>query len=179
MAITVSLVVEDGTGKADANTFASYNDFLLFWAQNNIDYSLPVDPDEVTTSPSENAVNAALIQATEYINGIHFLGALSKSSQALSFPRSSLVRPGSSYTYPSYIPSDEIPTNIVKATCYLAGLIIQGTDILAPTQNVESQSVSGVGSVTYSDGNGQWNYPRLKQYIGQFVNSSVRVERVL
>ena len=176
MAITVSLIVEDGTGKADANSFASYDDFLSFWAQDNIDYSLPVDPEEATTSPSENAVKSALIQATEYINDMNFFGAKRLSSQSLSFPRVNLRVHGSSYTYPTYMPSNEVPSNIVKATCYLAGLIIQGTDILAPAQNVASISTSGVGSVTYSDGNGKVKYPRLDKLVSPFIDPSVKVE---
>lgn len=176
MAITVSLIVEDGTGKADANSFASYDDFLLFWAQDNIDYSLPVDPEEATTSPSENAVKSALIKATEYINDMNFFGEKRLSSQSLSFPRVNLRMPGSSYTYPTYMSSDEVPSNIVKATCYLAGLIIQGTDIMAPAQSVSSQSVSGVGSVTYSDGQGRVRYPRLDKFVGPFIDPSVKVE---
>lgn len=174
MAITVTLVIEDGTGKADANTYASLDDFRLYWAQKIIDYS-----DSTVKGQSDNDLSAALITATEYIDGIRFFGERTTIAQALAFPRISLSRPGSSYVYPSYLPSDKVPAAVVKATCYMAGLIIQGHDITGPTQSVSSQSVSGIGSVTYSDGSGKWHYPVLKALLGGLVNTSLVIERAI
>jgi hypothetical protein len=174
MAITITLIVEDGSGKADANSYASIETFREYWALMNIDYS-----DNTVKGQSDNDISSALIRATEYIDSLHFLGERRLTSQSLSFPRSSLVRPGASYIYPSYLPNDEVPDCIVKASCYMAGLIIQGRDIEAPTQHVSSQSVSGVGSVTYADGNGQWYFPKLQNLVGKLLNQSVPMIKVI
>lgn len=172
MAITVTLIVEDGTGKSDANSFASIDAFRLYWAQKNIDYS-----DNTIKGQTDNDIAAALITATEYIDGLHFFGARCLNSQALSFPRTSLSRPGSSDMFPEYFPVDTVPPAVVQATCYMAGIVIQGKDIDGVIQKVTSQSVSGVGSVTYSDGSGELYFPKLKTILRGILNPSLVVAR--
>lgn len=174
MAITVSLIVEDGTGKADANSYAALETFRAYWAQQNVDYS-----DNTVKGRSDNDLSAALIQATEFIDGHRFYGERKTTEQALEFPRSCLARPGSSHFWPTYLPDGTIPRAVVNATCYMAGVIVSGKDLFAPSQKVSSQSVSGVGSVSYSDGTGQWYYPRLLALLTGLVNHSTPIERIM
>ena len=174
MAITVTLTVETGSGLSDANSYASIAQFRAWWAQQNVDYT-----DNTKPGQSDNAISAALIRATEYIDGMHFFGERKSVTQALSFPRVSLTRPGSSHIWPSYLSDSEVPAAIVSAVCYMAGMIVQGKDIDAPTQRVSSQSVSGVGSVSYSDGSGKVSYPRLNTLLKGLINPAIRAEVVL
>ena len=169
--MAVSLIVEDGTGKADANSYASLVMFRSYWEQKNIDYS-----DNTKPGQSDDDISAALIEATEYIDGEHYYGERRLPTQALSFPRSNLIRPGSSHTYPSYLSDDEIPAGIIAATCYLAGLIVHGESVDAPMKKVSSQSVSGVGSVTYADGTGQKYFPKITKLLSGLVNTSLRMK---
>ena len=174
MAITVTLTIEDGSGKSDSNSYASLGDFRSFWAQKNVDYS-----DNTVKGRSDNDISAALIMATEYVDGMHFFGERRLTTQSLAFPRSGLSRPGSSSIWPAYLPNDEVPKAVIRAVCYMAGLIIQGKSIFDPHQRVSSQSVSGVGSVSYADGTGEWYYPMLRTLLAGLINPGLKIERAL
>lgn len=81
----MAIIVEDGTGLANANSFISVAGADAYWA-------------EVTTPALWNAANtaakeAALVQATRYMEkrfATRYKGTRASSAQALAFPRTGL-----------------------------------------------------------------------------------------
>lgn len=103
------LVVEDGTGKADANAYVSLSDCADYCAARGL--SFPSSPSE----PGEQAI----IRATAAIDAKYrarFPGSkLNGRAQALQWPRT-----GAYDADDEEISSDEIPIEIVMATCEAA-----------------------------------------------------------
>ncbi len=124
-----AIVVEDGTGLANANSYASEAMFVTYCS------------DRAITIPNGD-VRAALIRATQYIESAYrgrWAGSRTKyrGLQSLSWPRyGAYVDDGSridysvyqfsgAYSgpgyYPAYyIPSTEIPIELIQATCEAA-----------------------------------------------------------
>lgn len=98
----MSIVVEDGTGKTDANSFASVGYADTYFGDRQID---------AWTSLTSPVKEAALIKATDYITvwfSSQFKGVQKTEEQALPFPR---IQTG--------LPT-EMPTQLLKATCEYA-----------------------------------------------------------
>ena len=77
--MAIVLVVEDGTGKSDANTYTSVIDADTFNEQRGRSAWLSLEDDEKA---------AALIKATEFIDGtFNWIGRKTTQEQALQWPR--------------------------------------------------------------------------------------------
>lgn len=105
----MSLIVEDGTGKTDANAYVALADCVAYAAARGLTF--PASP----AGPAE----AAIIRATTAIDATYrsrFSGEkLNGRAQALEWPRKYATdATGSS------IDSDEVPFEIVEATCEAA-----------------------------------------------------------
>ena len=117
------LIKEDGTGKLDANSYASaadgdaYHDGHLYasaWTA-------------ATTANKEKA----LVMATRLIDGeFRFNGYLKTETQALQWPRTDCPDPdrqgGASILLPEagFVPSNVVPTAVAKATCEMARALL-------------------------------------------------------
>src|SRR4051812_4464605 len=79
----MSLILEDGTGLANADTFASLAAFEAYWDQRGFDYS----------SYDDDAIEAALRRASSYLsNSFSWAGYRVKGrAQALAWPRFDVV----------------------------------------------------------------------------------------
>jgi len=128
----VTLVVEDGTSKSDANGYVSaafvdtYHD-----DRGNTDWT-PLSPDDKAR---------AIIKATDYIDkrfGRQFRGFRSQKAQALEWPRTGAFD-NDSYAYTS---EDIIPRQLQKACSEYALRTIAKSE-LAP-----DPTTSGIGAVT-------------------------------
>lgn len=78
----MAFVVEDGSGLEDSNSYASVEDFKLYWDDRGYDY---------TEFAPDALIEEALVRATDYIEtnyGLSFKGIQLTSAQALSWPRS-------------------------------------------------------------------------------------------
>jgi hypothetical protein len=107
--MALTLIKEDGTGKVDANSYASvadgdaYHDGHLYasaWTA-------------ATTANKEKA----LVFATRLIDAeFRFKGVKANSAQALQWPREECRDPDGA----DYLASDAVPSAVVNATCELA-----------------------------------------------------------
>lgn len=112
------LVVEDGTGKADAESYISVAD---------AETRLGLLGDTTFTAKTTAEKETALRIATEYLEGMfrsRWKGMRLNSTQALSWPRYDAIVDG------WYIDSDEVPTAVANATADLA--LKSLTETLAP-----------------------------------------------
>jgi hypothetical protein len=96
----VALVLEDGTGLTNSNTYCSVSEFQAYWTDRGFDY----------TTYTHGQMERALIRATDHIE-LHYRSAFKGyrlvEDQALSFPRGCL--------YVDYYLVEGIPTNLKKA----------------------------------------------------------------
>jgi hypothetical protein len=118
----MALVVEDGTGLANADAYVSvadcdeYHDLRI-----NTDWTgIPASPDPTATK------EAYIRKATEYLDARYndyWQGAQMVVGQALAWPRGYVYNDGVE------LADDALPRNLVRATCEVALLLAQGTDI--------------------------------------------------
>ena len=154
----MNFVVEDGTSKTDATSYATVNQYRQYWLDKG-----------VIVSGTTEQIQAYLNNAAEYIDGNYcFEGVKTEYTQALEWPRMKVKRYSSYYPpYDGYYPysdydflelnvyyeSDEIPQEIIEASCCIAYKNITGS--LQP-ESVEAQLKSysvGPISKSYSSGN--------------------------
>lgn len=133
----MSIIVEDGTGKIDANSYVDLSFADAYFTER---------ANSVWQSYFDNKKEAALIRATDYIEmrfGSQFSGSrlYPDNPQLLSFPRKdSNGNPIGSYIYdiidPTLIIGISTPTAIKRATCEYAVRAIVG-ELITDTSNVE------------------------------------------
>jgi DnaT-like ssDNA binding protein len=150
----MAIVVEDGTGKADAETYIGVTDADAYHAARaNTSWA-------ALTTPNKEAY---LRRAAEYMVQVYRMrwkGTRVKSTQALDWPRAWVIREdfyNTSLTPPDsvdgnfYYPSDEVPTEVVRACAELALKAAAGE--LAPDLDRPTLSETvGPISVTYAAG---------------------------
>lgn len=112
----MTLIVEDGQGRPDADSYVSVADCVQYAAEYGLAFA-------GETSKQE----AALRMATRYIDGYSFRGSRSTVDQALAWPRTFVDNPSSSWYLQSpwgAVPVDPagqvIPREVVQAACELA-----------------------------------------------------------
>ena len=159
-----TLVVEDGTGLASANSYISLADANS--------YLEGLRNPEAWTEASDATKEQALRVATSYLDdkyGDQWVGIRNGRTQALDWPRSL------AYDLDGYaIDNDEVPKRLKNATAEMALRYIVAPDELMPDVAVDDQGIASesntVGpisqSVTYQGG---------KSYSKRFTN----VERML
>jgi hypothetical protein len=140
-----TLVVEDGSGIANANSYTSVS-FSLAHFDNRAN---PAAWSGAATAVQE----AALRQATFYLEdvyGANWRGAKASEAQALSWPRSGVTDGDTGFGYDS----DEIPTRLQEAVCELALRVVDGDtlnpDVAVGAAGVTTSAVS-IGSVSISE----------------------------
>lgn len=119
--MALTLIEEDGTGKADANSYASvvdgdaYHDGHLYataW----------------TAATTENK-EKALVFATRLLDAeFRFKGVKASTTQALQWPRAECRDPDGD----DYLASDAVPHAVVQATCELARELLVKDRTAAP-----------------------------------------------
>lgn len=112
-------VVEDGTGKPDANSYASVEFALDYFTLRGVDKWLDKEPEEQ---------QGALIKATDYaeLRKCSFIGTPAVEGQALHFP----------------IVEGEMPTSLQKAVCEYALRALDGP--LAPDPVTDANGLTVV-----------------------------------
>lgn len=135
------LIVEDGTGKADAESYASVDDADAYHvARANSAWALLDAP----------AKEASLRKATDYLEAVYtgeWQGVRTTTGQMLEWPRANV--PALAGT--GYEPSNAIPRRLIMATCELALKASAGVLLKDEEQRVAEESV-GPLSVKYADG---------------------------
>lgn len=134
----MSIIVEDGTSKADSEAYITVADADTYHsARGNIPWS--------TMSTAEK--EQSLRRGTDYIEqvyGLSFDGYRSTSTQALSFPRIGIVLNG--WT----VSSDVIPNILVNACAEIAYKAASGDLSPDVTQSVKREKVDAL-EVEYMD----------------------------
>lgn len=169
----MALTVEDGTGKAGAESYASVATADTYLAARG--YTL-------WATMSEAEREQALRRATEYMEGAYGLkwqGYRRTDTQALAWPRYDVPKPD---TDGYYYDDDEIPAAVVNACCMLAFKAASGElaeDLDAPV----TEETVGPITVRYAQGARQFKKFRSVDMAlsGLLTNggsgSSVRVVR--
>lgn len=128
----MNIIVEDGTGKSNANSYVSLEDFQSYAAVRN-----------KGTVFDDDAMTLALVQAAEFIGSFEsdFQGIRSSSTQALTFPRLNVE-------YNGYVigPMD-IPNAIKDVQKYAALASLNGVDLF-PMQTEAALKRSTIGPIT-------------------------------
>jgi hypothetical protein len=143
----MALVVEDGTGKADAESYVSVADTDTYFSDRNI-----------TTWTGTDAVKeAALRKATEYLDATYsWAGSgVVETTQALGMPRKDL------YDNEARDISETVPTGLKRATMELA-LASLSAELLPNQTNSDYVKKEKVGTleIEYMD-----NAPARKMYL--------------
>lgn len=126
--MALTLTKEDGTGKADANSYADV-------ADGNTYHEAHLYATDWTTA-GDDVKAKALVMATRVINNtVKFRGYRKSQTQALEWPRLEAVRDGMPDGYTAvgmgqtlgpWWPENVIPPILVQATCELARNLIAG-----------------------------------------------------
>lgn len=112
--MALTLVVEDGTGKANANTFADQATALAL---------LEAHPFAATwTGVATGVKDQCLAEASAWLSRLDWLGVPTTATQALAWPRAWVQR-----TDGYAIASNVVPTFVVQATARLAFWLSQQT----------------------------------------------------
>lgn len=125
----MALVLEDGSGVANANSYVAVADVRTFATDRGIDLS----------ALSDAAVTAFILNATDYLESLwkFYVGCPATVAQALSWPRQNVFNPDSS-SFPSS-GAASIPLTLKNAQCQLCLEQQNGvTDLLPTTDNNSS-----------------------------------------
>ena len=135
--MTMALVVEDGTGKSDADSFISLFDARAFSEKYGI-----------TLPTNDAAAEVALRQGCQYVELQQkcFSGSRLTSTQALSWPRT-----GATNSYGAEYADGDMPAQLGYAQVYAAAEYAAGKDVRASDDglSVASKEVTGAVAVSY------------------------------
>ena len=161
----LTLIQEDGTGRADANSYAAvadgdaYHDGHLYATS--------------WTSASSGTKAAALVMATRLIDSFYqFRGYKAHDAQALQWPREmardddALPLPGVSVLAPrdEYFASDAVPTLLRDATIETARELIRANRTDDPDgEGLASLALTGMLSMTFDKGDRMPAIPHVAQ----------------
>lgn len=152
----MALVVEDGTGKADANSYASL-------ATAN-EYATLRGLSSWTGTDAEK--EAALIRATDYMEATYreaWKGYRGSAEQALSWPRDSVEVD----YFP--VPADSVPSIVTVACIQLAARALTADLLADQTQRVKREKVD-VLEVEYADGSDPaTRYPFISRILAPYL----------
>lgn len=159
----MALIVEDGSGKTDADSYLSVTDADTY----HTNHSSSTDWSGATTAVKEKALRLTTQYLDVRYDGL-WKGVRSNENQALAWPRT-YVEDSDGY----YFESNEMPQRLKDATAELALRVVEGDTLLddiSKPGTIRSQSVS-VGpiskSIEYAGG-----YNQVKKY--QLIDGLVR-----
>ena len=159
----ITLIVEDGTRPANANTYAAIADADAYHADRGYAAWDDSTDDEKAT---------ALIKATDYLNGLSWQGR-KVAMRTMAWPRIDVTVDGYAY------PADDVPAQVVAATCYMAGEFIGGADPLAAQDRALSSMKVGSVEMSWEQGsNPAPQYPALKSMLRGLLYSDNTIRLV-
>ena len=159
------LVVEDGSGKADANSYAAVADGDAYH-EGHLYAS-------AWTAASTGNKEAALVMATRVLDSLfRFNGFKRMATQALQWPRrecrdpdaESGIVPGLLLIRGPYLDETKVPAAVVRATCEMARELLQGDRTGDPDGGGLAQvSLSGIMTAVFDTQHPRPVAPRLVQ----------------
>lgn len=145
----MTLIVEDGTGKVDSESFVSVIDADIYWSKHN-------SPSE-WTSATEASKESALRYATLYLDdNVSWYSNRLTDTQALEWPRDAFTTPSG-----REIAKGTIPQKVKDAVCELALQNIKEAFNDASSEGVKSERL-GDASITYSGNGSKKNFTFIK-----------------
>jgi hypothetical protein len=191
--MALTLIKEDGTGKVDANSYASVADGDAYFEGHL--YAT------AWTAATSGTKAAALVMATRVIDAeLQFNGARANEGQALQWPRAECPDPdrvsvGWGVRGAEYVAEDVVPVAVVQASCELARelLVVDRTaappgEGIAATQtsqasHTDTSGSSSMSSTTYSKADTRKIISRLAQAMltkyGSLVSGGSGVVRLV
>lgn len=143
----MSLIIEDGSMPPGANSYASVTDGDA-WHGSRGSGTWPTSL-ESGDDPEQAAKEAALILATDYLNGLGWNGRRAPGGRVMAWPRLGAVD-----TDGYDVAEGTVPEAVKSACCYLAGAAFGGTDIqpvLERGGRIQSQSVGKLSKAFFND----------------------------
>jgi hypothetical protein len=128
----MAIIVEDGTGKTDSNSYVSEAEFTTY--ANNRGLS------------NTGSISTLLFTSMDYIEQQCFKGLKNTQDQALQWPRSSAWLDG------FLLPNDEIPTLLKEAQIEVALGVDAGNNPLETQDRATKKEKVDVIEVEYMDG---------------------------
>jgi hypothetical protein len=151
--MAVILIKEDGTGRADANSYANGDDAGIYFEG----HLYAAD----WWATTEDAKEAALVFATRLIDAEYqFNGQRAVDSQALQWPRVNCPDPDkapipvltSLLLYDPFVPFSIVPLVVVQATCEQAReLLVADRTASPPGEGLKSYADTTAGKTTVYD----------------------------
>ncbi|KAF1706286.1 DnaT-like ssDNA-binding protein [Pseudoxanthomonas sacheonensis] len=159
----MAIVVEDGTGKADAEAYITVADAdAYFAARGNAAWAA------LTTGQKEQA----LLLGADYMEAVYgsrWKGDRVSMTQALSWPRDGVCVNGFE------VPDDVVPVAVQRANAELAVRASAGTLLVDQGAQVVSETVGPI-SVTYATGARQYTkYAYVDGLLGQYMTGSGQI----
>lgn len=156
----MALIVEDGSGKTDSNSYATVAELDSYASLRGI----------TLTAADDSAKEVLLIKAMDYLESLQgsYKGIKSNQYQFLQWPRYNV------WIDSYYISSDSIPKDMINAQL-IAAVIVDGGGELQPTvtPKVLSEKIDTL-AVTYSDSSmNNTLYPQLTSAIGPLVDGGM------
>lgn len=143
----MAIIVEDGTGKPDANSFVTVEEFKEYAESRSFDL----------TNYSDAAISSKLLLGAEYITALEpkFQGFRSNIEQGLAFPRVNVVINGTSVS-PVSVPRAVKTAQMSAALSAVGGLNLFPTadsapikeDTVGPITTIFDTSVWQAGTIT-------------------------------
>ena len=122
----MALVIEDGTGKSDANAYDSVENVRNYLIdRGKITVSIEGEEPETVTTYNPDITEAMIIQATQNIDNLYeslFSGVRAVDGQALAFPRSD------AYMFGQAVADDTVPQRIKNAVAEMCLYSAKGID---------------------------------------------------
>lgn len=129
----MTLIIEDGTVVADANSYVTTSELTSYATARGI------------TIPDADR-EKYLVLAMDYLESLNFIGVVANEDQSLSWPRAY------GYTDEYLIASDSIPTLLKEGQMEIAIAIFQGNSPLAVAERaVKRERVYGAVEIEYMD----------------------------
>lgn len=156
----MALIIEDGTGKTDSQSYASETAFASYASDRGISIS--------------GTDTKLLITAMDYLESKNFIGDKATRDQSLQWPRVNAAMDG------YYIDNDSIPQLLIDAQIEIALSIDAGVNPLATVDREVKREKVDVIEVEYMDNAIDSPYlmaaeTKLKKLIVNYSSRSVRV----
>lgn len=173
----MALVVEDGTGKVNAESYAAVADFQTFFNNRGVDIAALEDLE----------IEQLLRKATDYLQGYYrgsWKGVRNTITQALDWPRYNVTLedvPGGWAQYPAMLPNNVIP-NEIKNACSLLAYKAQSVDLAPDIDRVTKSEKIDVLEVVYDTSRPAFVMYRdvamlLAPYLGSSAGAGVSLVR--
>lgn len=149
----MAIVVEDGTGVANANSYVSEADLTAYATSRGI--TLTGDEEEL------------LIKAMDYIESLSYIGIRWTRDQALQWPRVDVLIDG------YYQDVDDIPRELKNGQMETAIAIDQGNDPQSAIERQKSSVRVGSLAVTYESGQATTLVRRITNSLSKILKNGL------